>query len=72
MATVAVIGERALIRGWTLAGAVVAVAENADEVRDAWRSLGEDVAVVVLTPVAAKILADERGYGQPLTVVLPP
>jgi len=72
MATVAVIGERALIRGWTQAGAAVAVAENADEVRDAWRSLGDDVAVVVLTPAAARILADERGYGQPLTVVLPP
>ncbi len=71
MATVAVIGERALVRGWSLAGAAVTAADDADEVRAAWRSLDADVAVVVLTSTAAEILADETGDGGPLTVVLP-
>lgn len=72
MATVAVIGERTLVRGWALAGAVVAGADDAEEVRRAWRSLGEDVAVVVLTPAAAAVLAAERDRDRPLTVVMPP
>lgn len=71
MATVAVIGERALVRGWSLAGAAVAGADDPDEVRAAWRSLGDDVAVVVLTPAAATALADEPDHDRPLTVVLP-
>ncbi len=71
MATVAVIGERALVHGWSLAGAVVTAADGADEVRAAWGSLDADVAVVVLTSAAAEILADETGDGGPLTVVLP-
>ncbi|MPZ78984.1 MAG: hypothetical protein GEV28_00680 [Actinophytocola sp.] len=71
MATVAVIGERALVRGWSLAGAVVAGTDDADQVRSAWRSLDRDVAVVVLTPAAAEILADELTHDWPLTVVMP-
>ena len=67
-----VIGERALVRGWSLAGAVVFGAEDAGAVREAWRTLAEDVAVVVLTPAAADALADEPAHGAPLTVVLPP
>lgn len=71
MATVAVIGERALVRGWSLAGAAVTAADDAGAVRAAWRSLGADVAVVVLTPAAAAVLTDEIAHGTPLTVVLP-
>jgi len=72
MPTVAVIGERAVVRWWSLAGAVVAGADDADQVRAAWRALDSDVAVVVLTPAAAAALGDEPGRGGPLTVVSPP
>jgi vacuolar-type H+-ATPase subunit F/Vma7 len=71
VATVAVIGERALVRGWSLAGAVVTAAEDADEVRTAWCSLGDDVAIVVLTTAAARVLSEEPRHGRRLTVVLP-
>lgn len=71
MATVAVIGERALVRAWSLAGAEVLGADDAGQVREAWRTLGSDVAVVVLTRAAADVLTDEVGRGTPLTVVFP-
>ncbi|MFI7680994.1 V-type ATP synthase subunit F [Actinophytocola sp. NPDC049390] len=71
VATVAVIGERVVVRGWSLAGAAVTAADDADAVRAAWRSLDTDVAVVVLTPAAASALEDEMALGAPLTVVLP-
>jgi vacuolar-type H+-ATPase subunit F/Vma7 len=71
VATVAVIGELALVRGWSLAGAAVTAADDPRAVRAAWRSLDTDVAVVVLTPAAASALEDEMAPGTPLTVVLP-
>ncbi|WP_210718463.1 V-type ATP synthase subunit F [Amycolatopsis acididurans] len=71
MAGVAVIGERAQVSGWALAGAVVHAGEDAAQVREAWHALGDDVAVVVLTPAASAHLAGETARGGPLTVVLP-
>ncbi|GAB3979435.1 hypothetical protein GCM10029978_074810 [Actinoallomurus acanthiterrae] len=70
MAKIAVIGEEARVIGFGLAGAVVLPAEDPAAVRAAWRSLGEDVAVVVLTPLAARCLTDETA-SWPLTVVMP-
>lgn len=70
MATVAVLGERALVSGWALGGAVVVGADDDDQVCRAWRSLDADVAVVVLTPAAARALGDEAAHGVP-TVVMP-
>jgi vacuolar-type H+-ATPase subunit F/Vma7 len=65
----AAIGERALVQGYGLAGATVAIAEDAVEVRQAWHALPPDVAVVVLTAAAAGALgADTDGR---LVVVLP-
>jgi vacuolar-type H+-ATPase subunit F/Vma7 len=74
MAGVAVVGERVRVQGFALAGALVAAADDAAAVRSAWAALGDDVAVVVLTPRAAQALADEllAAAGAPLTVVLPP
>ena len=74
MAGVAVLGERVRVQGFALAGALVAAADDAAAVRSAWAALGDNVAVVVLTPRAAQALADEPlvAVGAPLTVVLPP
>jgi vacuolar-type H+-ATPase subunit F/Vma7 len=56
---VAVIGEAVRVEGFTLAGATVLVAEDADAVRRTWASLPGDVAVVLLTAKAAAALAEE-------------
>ncbi|HEY6708605.1 MAG TPA: V-type ATP synthase subunit F [Actinomycetota bacterium] len=74
MARVAVLGEQVRVQGFALAGALVLEAGDAAEVRAAWASLADDVAVVVLTPRAAEALRDRPppGPGVPLTVVLPP
>ena len=71
MGKVAVIGEETKVIGFDLAGAVVFPAEGPDAVRAAWRSLGDDVAVVVLTPRAARTLGGDTA-SWPLTVVMPP
>ncbi|WP_197048866.1 V-type ATP synthase subunit F [Streptosporangium roseum] len=69
MATVAVIGEAVRVTGFQLAGALVFPAEDAEAARTAWRALGPDVAVVILTPKAA--IAVGEVSGGPLTVVMP-
>jgi vacuolar-type H+-ATPase subunit F/Vma7 len=73
MSRVAVLGERAVVEGWALGGAWVLPADSPEQVRTAWAGLRDDVAVVLLTPAAARVLgpgsADRR---LPLTVVLPP
>ncbi|MBF4764514.1 hypothetical protein ISU07_15380 [Nocardioides islandensis] len=70
MARVAVIGERSRVQGFGLAGAEVRPAAGPAEVRAAWSGLGADVAVVVLTPAAAAVLAGTP-TGDRLTVVMP-
>ena len=73
MRRVAVLGERALVEGWALGGARVLAADSPEQVRAAWAGLGSEVAVVLLTPAAARALGagpDQRSA--PLTVVLPP
>lgn len=56
MATVVFIGESARVEPYRLAGAVVHPADDEPSVRRAWRELGPDVAVAVLTPRAARYL----------------
>lgn len=70
-ARVAVIGESGKVLEFGLAGAIVLPAEEPEAVLAAWRSLGEDVAVVVLTSRAARTLAG-RTASWPLTAVMPP
>ncbi|MFG1749176.1 hypothetical protein [Streptosporangium sandarakinum] len=65
----AIIGEAVRVTGYGLAGALVLPAEDPGEVRAAWRGLGPDVAVAILTPRAAAALADADGG--PLRVVMP-
>jgi vacuolar-type H+-ATPase subunit F/Vma7 len=72
MSTVAVIGERALIQGYALAGARVLVAETARDVRDQWAQMPRDVLVVILTSTAAAGLPGIRSAPDgPMTVVMP-
>lgn len=72
MARVAVLGERVVVGGYSLAGALVLAADTEDQVRRAWSTLPEDVGVVVLSPRAAQVLGDQaRSDGSRLTVVIP-
>ncbi|WP_169987983.1 V-type ATP synthase subunit F [Microbispora sp. H13382] len=74
MGTVAVIGETVRVAAFGLAGALVRPAEDAEAVREAWRTLETHVAVVILTPRAAEALGDAvagAATGGPLTVVMP-
>jgi hypothetical protein len=71
MAKIAVIGESGKVLEFGLAGAIVLPAEEPEAVLAAWQSLGEDVAVVVLTSRAARTLAG-RTASWPLTAVMPP
>jgi vacuolar-type H+-ATPase subunit F/Vma7 len=73
MSRVAVIGEPAGVRRWELTGVRVLTAEDADQVRSAWQSLGAEIQVVLLTQHAAGHLADQiADPGDRLPVVLPP
>lgn len=69
---VAALGEKALLEGYGLAGAIVHAAETDDDVRCAWDALAGRAGVVLLTPRAAAALgtalADPHA---PLTAVLP-
>ncbi|WP_141585785.1 hypothetical protein [Actinomadura sp. WMMA1423] len=70
---IAVLGERARVEGYGLGGALVSPADGPAEVRSAWESLDDRVAVVVLTPAAAAVLEDApRRRPGTLTVVMPP
>jgi len=72
MSRAAVIGEAVRTAGFALAGAVVITAESPEEARAAWRELPADVAVLVLTPRAARWLGDVPGPpGGALIVVMP-
>lgn len=69
---VTVIGEEVQVRGWALAGVRVCPAADAESVRQAWRSLGPDTAVVLLTGSAAECLADQLAdRSWPLVAVIP-
>lgn len=77
MPHLAVLGERTRVAGFALAGALVVVADDDAEVRQAWTALLEDraadVEVLVLTQRAAAALPP--GFAdrdRPLTVVMDP
>jgi vacuolar-type H+-ATPase subunit F/Vma7 len=84
MGRVAALGERARVAGLALAGAVVIVADDPEAVRRGWRSLPDDVDLVILTPAAAEALeqgprAEALEHGptvavgrRRLTTVMPP
>ena len=47
------------------------VAEDADAVREAWRTLDRGIGFVILTPDAAEALGAELDVEWPLTAVMP-
>lgn len=70
--TVAALGERALVEGYGLVGAVVLPAETESEVLDAWARMPAGVGAVVLTPRAAAVLGPRvSAPGTPMGVVMP-
>ncbi|GAA1510052.1 hypothetical protein GCM10009677_48720 [Sphaerisporangium rubeum] len=68
MGGVAAIGEPGRLACLALAGAVVLPARDPEGVRAAWRSLPEDIEVVILTAWAAEVLGPVEDR---LTVVMP-
>ncbi|MCQ1946712.1 hypothetical protein [Arthrobacter sp. zg-Y1116] len=65
-------GNRALLEGYRLAGAVLYPAAGAADVRAVWANLPDSVCVVLLTPDAAAELGIELADpASPLTAVLP-
>jgi vacuolar-type H+-ATPase subunit F/Vma7 len=72
MGRLAVIGAPTSVLGFGLAGVLVQEADDVAAVRRAWAALPDDVEVVVLTPEAARVLADEPSERPgPLRVVMP-
>lgn len=67
MGRVAILGESARVTDFGLAGAIALPADTVQAVRLAWTTLPPDVAVVILTPMAAGALGQVHG---PLTVVM--
>ncbi|MBS2965897.1 hypothetical protein KGA66_22805 [Actinocrinis puniceicyclus] len=71
-ATIAALGADARTRGYALAGVRVAVAEDDESVHAAWRGLPPEVAIVILTPDAARVLGPALlDASDRLTVVMP-
>jgi len=73
MSHIVAIGEQERLRGFTLAGVEVAVAEDPAGAWAAWEALPPDVALVILTPAAHAALgaAELDRRGQRLWVVMP-
>ncbi|WP_432826552.1 V-type ATP synthase subunit F [Dactylosporangium sp. CA-092794] len=67
---VVAIGDPARLRGYALAGVTVVPATSPAGARAAWRALGADVAVVVLTRPAAAAIGPVTGP-LPMLAVLP-
>ncbi|HSP65261.1 MAG TPA: hypothetical protein VLO10_03635 [Candidatus Deferrimicrobium sp.] len=60
MSSIAAIGEHGAVEAFVLGGVAVTTADDAVAVHAAWDRLGADVAVLILSPRAAGILATER------------
>jgi vacuolar-type H+-ATPase subunit F/Vma7 len=73
MGRVCAIGERALVEGYGLAGALVSVAEDVPTVRRAWHALPANTTIVILTPAAASAIAPDLHHSDEcrLVVTLP-
>jgi vacuolar-type H+-ATPase subunit F/Vma7 len=59
MSRIAAIGEEQRVRGFALAGVVVAAVADETAARNAWEALDDDVGLVILTPTAARGLRQE-------------
>jgi vacuolar-type H+-ATPase subunit F/Vma7 len=69
---IVVLGESIAVDSFTLAGATVARAEDADAVRRAWAALPVGVSLVVLSDAAAVALESfDTTSGDVLTIAMP-
>ncbi|MFH8475748.1 V-type ATP synthase subunit F [Streptomyces sp. NPDC018000] len=72
MGRVVAIGARARVAGLSLAGVSVLVAEDPEAVRQAWRSVSDEVTLVIVTPAVAEVLGRTQLQGtRPLIAVMP-
>lgn len=71
MGLLVVLGEAARVAAFALGGATVIPAEDPDTVRRSWDALPDDVAVVVLTGLAAAALGHDVTRPDILRVVMP-
>ncbi|MGO9559910.1 MAG: V-type ATP synthase subunit F [Acidimicrobiales bacterium] len=72
MRQVAVLGESRRAAWFALAGATVLEAEDPEAARRAWKAIGDETAVVVLTPMAAAAISNlPAPRVDLLTVVMP-
>lgn len=71
MSRAAVIGQTGRVEGYGLAGVLVFQADSPAAAVAALESLPPDVAVVVLTALAAQWLADRRAPAEVLMAVMP-
>ncbi len=66
------LGESIAVDSFTLAGAEVARADDADAVRRAWAALPVDVSLVVLSDAAAlALVSTDTTSGDVLTIAMP-
>ena len=72
MTRIVVLGEPERVRAFRLAGAQVVEASDPDAVRRAWAARPTDMAVLVLTPTAARVLERERAAERRLVWVAMP
>lgn len=68
---IAVVGEESEIGVYRGTDAMVYAAEDPDAVREAWRSLPDDVDVVIVTAAAATCIDDVPAGSSRRTIVLP-
>ena len=72
MSVIVAIGEAQRVASLAFAGVHVHVAEDAEAIGAAWRALGDDVGVLILTPFSHAALRSELdGAARPLSVVMP-
>ena len=71
MSSIVAIGDRTKLAGYALAGVYVEHATDPDQVRAAWREVGGDVELVLLTVEARDALPDPLGRRDVLVTVLP-
>lgn len=71
MNRIAAIGEETRVRGYALVGVLVLPAEEPEQVRTVWRRLPADIAVVLVTKMAATALDEpDRAGAWPLVTVM--
>ena len=72
MSTVVALGETHELQGFALAGVTVVAATAEVELSTAWQQLGSDVGLVILSPLAARVLeSDLADRPDILTAVMP-